>query len=851
MSTYSGYFINQTGKRVEIEIGQGSENKKLTIQALTINSASDNQTIYTPLKYSTMSMTVLTDDVDLYLGALLEQDVVVKVDYQPIFSGKFLQMDNSQAFNYSLESLTFVAVDNLTMLKSVRETRTQQVTISDYLYENLGDFLYIPELQTTENDALSLLNCKIYLKNWVQSDDTIVYKSLIVSDLLDYLCVAVLGKVDGYYVLANPRILTTQESTGYINGENEEKTIDISRIQLNGQNARAQVSLQYRPQINSITLRDEFTPLSDVIDEKNEEINEKETEWLSNKYDKMYVNGAPCMRLKSWSNKNNYEFERYDDADYSYLFPSPSVAYEFFSMACGPVGDRLLADGFNIDEQTQSTIPDHIQDTIVEYHRLGFVKDAPQKYYLKEYRSWQGDEGRYPHVSTASYNIDELYALRKNQNLNKTDFIKLCAKTPNSALISKDGQDYSVVGGWYASADAQRTCGAWSYNGYGAPSFSENLTFRGLHGLCYIYNLEEDLPYAQSPMQISALQTEWLQRALYGRDYIVDELPALNNAGKTYYIVIGGSVRFSPQLEGLSNADIYLAYSYADTDQVVHCTICTLTLYDADDNIILSPYAVTPLLDINKNQNILDTNLKISNTTRWDMGIADEGFAIQLDAKLAKKIHKIHVDYVIDPRIHMRAYMPFCFRAGKNVLNLPFEAFPISAVTYDVTIKLAQGWIVDEEEPTPDEIEDDETADNNDLVYYWRNNVNPLVQGEEITMANKLCTFVEGKMESVSSPWLGDSAVGELVNVGAYQGQKHISELFRFGQLIDQYSQPRLRVQFPVRGLPNAINCFKYSVLDNERIFTCQSFVYDAVQDVTQCVLEEYVTTRNEIELVE
>lgn len=849
MSAYYGYYINQAGKRVEVEIGQGSENKKLTIQALSINCASDNQTIYTPLKYSTMSMTVLTADVDLYLGALLEQEVVVKVDYQPIFRGKFLQMDNSQPFNYSLESLTFTAVDNLTMLKSQRETRTTQMSISDYLYENLGDFLYIPELQTTENDALSLLNSKIYLKNWVQSDDTIVYKSLIINDLLDYLCVSVMGKVDGYVVLANPHILTLSESTGYINGENEEKTIDISQIQLNRQNARASVSLQYRPQINSITLRDEFTPLADVIDEKNEEINEKEVEWLTSKYDKMYVKGAPCTRLKTWSNKNNYEFERYSDNDYSYLFPDPAVANAFFSMACGPVSDRLLADGFNIDEETQSSIPDRMADTAVEYHRIGFIKDLTTKYYLKEFRAWQGDEGRYANVSSSSYTIDELYTMRKNQNLSKTDFIKLCAQKPNTAIINKDGQDYGVIGAWYASADGQRTCGAWNYNGKGTPSFSEKLTIQGLHGLCYVYSETEDLPYAQP--QTWVVKEQWLQRPVYERDYIVEGLPTLNNNGKTYYIVIKGNVRFSPQLEGLSALDMYRATTYADTEQTPSCTICKISLYDADNNCILSPWQVDVALEVSKNQNILDTNINIMNTARWDMGISDEGYVIQLDAAMAKKIHRIHVDYVIDPRVNIMSYCVYCMRAGKNVLNLPFEAFPISSITYDVTIKLAQGWITDEEEPAPDEIEDDEANDNNDLVYYWRNNVNPLVQGEEINMSNKLCTFVEGKMESVSSPWLGDAPVGELVNVGAYMGQTHISELFRFAQLVDQYSQPRLRVQFPMHGMPNSINCFKYSVLDDERIFTCQSFTYDVVQAVTQCVLEEYVTRRNEIELVE
>ena len=68
--------------------------------------------------------------------------------------------------------------------------------------------------------------------------------------------------------------------------------------------------------------------------------------------------------------------------------------------------------------------------------------------------------------------------------------------------------------------------------------------------------------------------------------------------------------------------------------------------------------------------------------------------------------------------------------------------FPIYSYIQDIKVEIVEGWNKEDEDATEEgDAENNETT--NQVVYYWKNTVNPLVNGTEIALDNKLVTYNE------------------------------------------------------------------------------------------------------------
>lgn len=949
MTKYTGKFTNRSNDKFELYIKNSSNynNTDITVTGLTINSNSEATNIYTPIKYTSLDFSILTDDINIYKGGFLNADVQLqrKKDNttETLWSGKIIEIPQNQAFNNSVEVLSFTAVDKLTLLKSepVDVNKTGYESFLDYLtveclpstYVYWQDFMVTPKLK-------SLLDAKFNYANYIESSDSMVYKADILESILEY-CGLTLYYVKDSYFAFNP--------LAYVKGYNfflslkngrfqtyvtddliSSSTIDQSTI------AQAGVQFNWQPQINSITLTGTYKALDSSSSSSS---SSNDTSWLYNYYianntqllfnKDVSVTSKPKFLTNSryliYDNNNKTlqaTYKNSEVSDYGKRYVKDGGEYY-----TGPVspdeplntisGEVTGIPEYAIFSSTSKGVFANVYDTFYKagqfsYQKYGFKSDAEYYCYpvnyinehgfsnvinttlltavgnksLKEYVTGFSEGGykiyyrnsdieEYDKYRRLLNNYEKVtvggtdtYTATYSLDSNSLYFYNL-TNVGNCGLINLFGclelSSANKVASHYASGDNNVHSGGTSgfyytgvitdtdYTPETSPSFGEKTVVYGTYGLTSILNKSgkvgdtsvSDLTNYTATLKES--NSTLVQYPLITKKVVVESLPLKNDANstKTLSFLISGSVDLNPYMYSLTT-DSSLLSKTTDGAGTAKMLI-KIDLYDKNDKLIFSSFKnLNPsthptgqvqkaeysgiYLECSSGNSVF--NWSVKNTVGWNNGIKGSGYVYTpwqefiVDGTTYSIYDVAYYKYTIYPVAY------FEVAALKDSTD---PLFPIYSYIQDIKVEIVEGWNKEDEDATEEgDAENNETT--NQVVYYWKNTVNPLVNGTEIALDNKLVTYNEN-MQSISSPSYDNTYINKLICTG-YENNKQTSEVFRFGQLVDQYSTPSIGCVVPLKGYEAAFKSYNYPFINTNNLIPL-SFSYDAVNDINTVTLIE------------
>lgn len=125
MSKYTAEFtsINSVNYLIEIETEKGTKTGTFKLSGDPLNSTmdSDGKTLFSPIKCSGMSVSILTNNIpfDLYSGSALGTKINVKEGDRYIFKGFLTPCSYSMGFDSELEEIQLECVDGISVLKEI------------------------------------------------------------------------------------------------------------------------------------------------------------------------------------------------------------------------------------------------------------------------------------------------------------------------------------------------------------------------------------------------------------------------------------------------------------------------------------------------------------------------------------------------------------------------------------------------------------------------------------------------------------------------------------------------------------------------------------------------------------
>lgn len=958
MTKYIGGFTNRSSEKHTLIItkGDGKDiSKDLTITGLNITSNSEATNIYVPIRYTSLDFSILTDDIDIYKGAFLNCSVELMKDNDTLWRGKIIEVPQNQAFNNSVEVLSFSVVDELTLLKS------EPVDLDKTGYESFLDFITVECLPVydifwadfmTLKDGTSLLNAKFNYANYIESSDTIVYKSDILESILEYCGVSLFIKGTNCYIF-NPIQYTQDEhnvwvlSKGEIKGEGEIKipqkaVIDQSTI------AQAGVQINWQPQINSITLTGTYKSLDDA--KSSSSSSQNNTSWLYNYYISndttlLFNKDVSVVSKPNYLTYTRYRFTDNDNKTYQAEYQNDQVSIygrlwpkngaEKYTGTVTPEEPLNVETGkitgdpeYVIFSSANKGVFADVYDTFYKmgqysYQKYGFKPDAEYYCYpvqryaydhgfsniintdvlsavgnksLKEYITGftEGDYRVY-YYNTKVGEYESLKRILNNYEtitLNSTDstYSATYSQDNNSiyAYNTKDATEsqYLSLFGCCELSSANKVAshkarytnttahGAdYVYTGVitetnvmpdSSPSFNEKTVIFGTYGLTSVLNkggkvngksVSDFTDYISTLKEGNSTLTQY---PLITKTVTVESLPLKNDANstKTLSFLISGSIELNPYMYGLTNDSSMLSKTVDGTGTAK--MLIKIDLYGKDDKLLFSSFkAFNPsknptgqtqkadysnaTLECSSGNSVFSWSIK--NNVGWNNGVKGSGY-----------IYTPWQEFIVDDTtysIYDVAYYkytiyPVAYFEVPALKDSSDPVFPIYSYTQDIKVEIVEGWNKEEEEETT-EGDAEENSTTNQVVYYWKNTVNPLVNGTEISLDNKLVTYNEN-MQSISSPSYDNIYINELSCVG-YPDNSQSSEVYRFGQLVDQYSTPSLGCVVPLKGFDAAYKSYNYPFISTNNLMPL-SFSYDAVNDINTVTLIEKKELTN-VELTE
>lgn len=949
MTKYTGDFTNRSSDkfRLRIETSSNYDTKDITITGLTINSNSEATNIYAPIRYTSLDFSILTDDINIYKGDFLNASVKLQRKHdnttEILWSGKIIEVTQNQAFNNSVEVLSFTAVDTLTLLKSepVDVDKTGYESFLDYLtVECLPNTVVYWEDFMTTTETKSLLDAKFNYANYIESSDSIVYKADILESILEYCGLTLyyikdsyfafnpLSYVNGFYTvcqLKNGKLVQYTTNPLISSG-----TIDQSTI------AQAGVQFNWQPQINSITLTGTYKALDSSSSSSS---SSNDTSWLYNYY---IANNTQLLFNKdvSAASKPNFlTYSRYLIYDNN----KKTLQATYKNSEVSDYGKRYVKDGgecytgpvtpdeslntisgevtgvpeYAIFSSTGKGVFANVYDTFYKagqfsYQKYGFKSDSeyycyPVNYYasghgfsnvinttlltavgnkslkeyvtgfsegdykiyyfnsnVEEYDKYRNLLNNYEKVSvsgadtfTATYNRDNnsLYAYN-SKSVDNCGFINLfgCLELSSANKVAShyalgDSNVHIYMNNFYYTGvitDADQVPET-------SPSFGEKTVVYGTYGLTSILNKSgkvgdtsvSDLTNYTATLKES--NSTLAQYPLITKKVVVESLPLKNDANstKTLSFLISGSVDLNPYIYSLTT-DSSLLSKTTDGAGTAKMLI-KIDLYDKSDKLIFSSFKnLNPsthptgqvqkaeysgvYLECSSGSSVF--NWSVKNTVGWNNGIKGSGY-----------VYTPWQEFVVDDTtysIYDVAYYkytiyPVAYFEVAALKDSTDPLFPIYSYIQDIKVEIVEGWNKEDEDATEEgDTENKETT--NQVVYYWKNTVNPLVNGTEIALDNKLVTYNEN-MQSISSPSLDNTYINKLYSAG-YGDNKQTSEVFRFGQLVDQYSTPSIGCVVPLKGYEAAFKSYNYPFISTNNLIPL-SFSYDAVNDINTVTLIE------------
>ena len=792
-----GTFINRNGEEVVIEVS-GGNNSPLTIVSAKIESTGED--IFKPIKYTSFSFSVFTDNNNLYKGLFLNQTVTVTKENVIIWTGKIIELPKDQPFNYESEVLEFTAVDELTLLKSELINRKGRAKIKDYILECIGNFYYIPFL-SLENST-GLLDAEFSYQAYIEDESSVVYKSEILESVLSYLGVC-LARYNGNYYIYSPSF--TSQSICYAVSQEETQSVGIVRevVNISGSNiAKAEVKCSWNLPVNSITLTCDYIQAGSS--NADETVKDETNYWLSDNYEFNYSLEEPIQ-----NDENEGEIKLgVHTVSYPKGWSSQQQTYYPYQM-------------HNLYFYNQNKYGDYIAPAnVIDFTllRYGF---SPNVTYFTYYKPNTNAALVTPVLAETATGEEVLSSIITNLTFPYT----MTDKEKKLYTIQCANGDFVNNGGLYGCCEL-----SYDYNEQnsenlvgvpkGSPNFKSSILVYGTNGINNIYLFDDFIDKVP----------------ICTRHYNISPTQLVNSSLRQHYIVFAGSLKF------LTNN---FQQGQWEAEFSGKCTmLVNMQFVDDEDNVIKTEQKKLEF-SLEKGQDMF-SGWNTTNNVTWLTGINESGFAIALgDIGRATKLN-LTIYGIDQPKIEFGSGMygsDYPTYNLQGVSKRTTDRIPIDQYLLDISAKIATGFV--EGETPAETIPSNEDAQNQtNTVYYWQSE-ECLTGGKDLDISNKLCTY-DGKMSTFSSPTYNGDFLGK-VNCNFYAGN-YVSEVFRFGELIDQYKTPTIGFNVPLDGLGSYLAIYKYNYVNSSN-YIAKSISYDCVTDQSVISIEE-LKPLTEVQLV-
>lgn len=837
-----GWFTNQSGDRIDVEVG--SLEGDLTLTSLQIDSDTQD-TVYKPIRYTSCEFGVLTDDIRLYNGVLLGSTITIKKNNNVIWSGIIVEVPNNQPFNYQLEELSFSAVDRLTQFKSQQQAFSKsRISFKNFLLGLLGEFYYFPFLDIDLDTTFSY-------QAYMDDESDVVYKSQILESILEYLGVSLMEYHSEYYIL-NPHCYNRSAGEKINSNGSTSALLSFDTKQINKYLIHdAGVQCSWKPSINSITLVADYKELgSGNVDPI---ASDDSNYWLAPNYEYNYgVTEAIEGPISDvWGNTQilfpktgSYPYVDgvYDDT--RPMIPNVHTTSQF-NNAIYRDQDSITysyALGFYVNPKT-----------LIYYklRRYGFSPYVDYYTYFKKNQEMTGKRCAEIILAETKQGQEVLDTVVEDLNVGGQDDEKKinAIEHSNYNITQVDSEDAGLFGCCELSyADDQTVYTQDAYTGApkGSPSFSSMILVYGCNGVTYIagdYAYHDGSPLVAYPAVDYDPQIDHLY-PICKRTYKISPTPLQNSSLTRHYIVFNGAVQFFVD-------QMVSGYSKAYQDEKFSFDV-SMRFLDDEDNVVLTKDSKIEYM-LNKDANLFDP-ISTNNNVTWVTGINESGFAIPLGdvgtaTQLELTIYPIWyfkhefkaTDQDIDPSDNYHLANSLVYNLNGEITRQT-NVLPVDHYLLNLSAVIATGFVENED---PDPSQGQTSKDKSSTVYYWKNEEASLVGAEDLDISNKLCTY-DGKSSTVSCPQLGQNYLGKI-ECYYYDGE-WVSEIFRFGELIDQYKHPTIGFEVPIRGEICPMDHYTYPYV-NQSDYVSIGYSYDVVKDATTVNIEE-LKDLTEVELV-
>lgn len=317
---YIGEFADVNNKIYKIEItsqkGTGTKNLKLSGTPFTTSMDSDGKTIYTPIKSSGATITILTKEilVDLYSGSALGTKVDVTSDNKTVWTGYLTPCAYSQGFDEDLEELELECVDGLSVLKEL-PYRSDDKEIKSFLsiifncLKRAGCYKYLyvnDNVQLEKNSADSVMEkIRVSESNFfeqkdyeLQPDDEVAMSCYdVLYEVMQFIGYTIIADGDEVYILDYDAIRSGR--TKYFKYDLSGSLLSIVNLNqsyhITGDSYSENGSkIDLTETFNKLTVVDDFYKIESIVEGLNDSKN-----WIN-------ITSPTDPRLMSWIDLDKY-----------------------------------------------------------------------------------------------------------------------------------------------------------------------------------------------------------------------------------------------------------------------------------------------------------------------------------------------------------------------------------------------------------------------------------------------------------------------------------------------------------------------------------------------------------------
>ena len=404
---YTASSIGKNAKTYSVEIV--TNNDKTTAKELTlvagglVLSLKSSDNIFTPIKSTMATITVLTDDdlSDIYSASAHGTSVVIKEDDAVIFVGYVEPLKLSQPYAARKTEVEIVAIDAINSLQYIdfAEYGSSLPTFEEYLRQalvNASPTLPLT-LELTESYDVPLSEMAVGVGNWYDEDGVPSKWSEVVQHILLYLNMTL--------VMVGDKVIVGDISRAV---EDDTKNLDIDALSFRGSSISSSLTEVYNRLKVSASLYSDDDAIKELFDsELIEPVNGygaskkvykyDDTQKVCDYYTTFKQEGVMCLRNDEFgtlvSSENDYDIESIRQKVGAWLLRRTSVKWPS-SYGDNIDGTRLLIS----DETTKSTLLINKLNSMIDgYNPTAFNKalDYAGRTIVKikddSYRSFAGD----------------------------------------------------------------------------------------------------------------------------------------------------------------------------------------------------------------------------------------------------------------------------------------------------------------------------------------------------------------------------------------------------------------------------------------------------------------------------